>query len=54
MIKRIIRFARGESAAAAIEYGLIASQISVAVIAAITTTVTNLTMTFTPVGGSLK
>lgn len=48
------RFARNESGATAIEYGLIASLISVAIIGALTTVGTNLTATFTSVGSNLK
>lgn len=48
------RFAKDQSGATAIEYGLIASLISVAIITAITTIGTNLTATFTKVSGNLK
>jgi pilus assembly protein Flp/PilA len=48
------RFARDESAATAIEYGLIAAGISVVIIAAVKTVGTNLTGTFTTVSNALK
>ena len=48
------RFAKNESGATAIEYGLIASLISVAIIGALTTVGSNLTATFTSVGTNLK
>lgn len=54
MIKQLRRFIRDESAATAIEYGLIASLISVAIIGAITIVGSNLTTMFTSVGGNLK
>ncbi len=48
------RFVRNESGATAIEYGLIAAGISVAIIAAVTTVGTNLGSTFNKVSGQLK
>ena len=54
MTKLVARFARDESAATAIEYGLIASLSSVAIIGAITTIGTSLTATFGNVSGNLK
>ena len=48
------RFAKDESGATAIEYGLIASLISVAIIGAITTIGTSLTGTFSNVSAQLK
>lgn len=54
MTKLVARFARDESAATAIEYGLIASLISVAIIGAITTVGTSLTATFGTVSTNLK
>ena len=48
------RFARDESGATAIEYGLIAALIAVAAIAAMTTLGTKLTSTFTSVSNQLK
>lgn len=54
MHKLLSRFAKNQSGATAIEYGLIASLISVAIITAITTIGTNMTATFTKVGANLK
>jgi pilus assembly protein Flp/PilA len=48
------RFASDESGATAIEYGLIASLIAVAIIAALNVLATKLSGTFTLVGNSLK
>jgi pilus assembly protein Flp/PilA len=48
------RFAKDESGATAIEYGLIASLIAVAIIAAVTTLGTKLTTTFGSVSAKLK
>jgi len=48
------RFVTDESGATAIEYGLIAAGISVAIIAAVNTLGTKLTATFTSVAGSLN
>ena len=53
MTKLFARFAKNESGATAIEYGLIASLISVAIIGAITTIGTKLTTTFGSVSGNL-
>jgi pilus assembly protein Flp/PilA len=50
----LARFACDNSGATAIEYGLIASLIAVAIIAAVTTVGTNLKTTFTEVSGNLK
>ena len=47
------RFARNESGATAIEYGLIAGLISVVIIAAVTTIGTSLLAKFTAVGAGL-
>jgi len=47
------RFAKDNSGATAIEYGLIASLIAVAIIAAVTTVGTKLTNTFSEVAGNL-
>ena len=54
MHKMFARFAKDESGATAIEYGLIASLISVAIIGAITTIGTKLTSTFGTVSANLK
>jgi len=48
------RFAKDESGAAAIEYGLIAAGISVAIIAVVQGLGTNLKTTFTSVSTALK
>jgi pilus assembly protein Flp/PilA len=48
------RFARDESGATAIEYGLIAAGISVVIIAAVKAVGTNLNGTFTTVSNALK
>ncbi|HYC25436.1 MAG TPA: Flp family type IVb pilin [Roseiarcus sp.] len=48
-----VRFAKDNSGATAIEYGLIASLIAVAIIAAVTTVGTKLTNTFGEVAGNL-
>ena len=47
-------FLRDESGATAIEYGLIAAGISVAIIATVTSLGTKLTATFTKVDGALN
>jgi pilus assembly protein Flp/PilA len=49
----VTRFARDESAATAIEYGLIVALISVVIITAVTTVGTNLRTKFTTVATSL-
>jgi pilus assembly protein Flp/PilA len=54
MTARVLRFLRNESAATAIEYGLIAAGISVAIIATVTALGTNLNTTFSSVSGALK
>ena len=48
------RFAKDESGATAIEYGLIASLVAVAIITALTTLGTKLTATFSSVSAKLK
>jgi len=53
MRKLVHRFARDESGATAIEYGLIAALISVVIITAITSVGTKLTTTFNSVATSL-
>jgi pilus assembly protein Flp/PilA len=50
----ILKFLRDESGATAIEYGLIAAGISVAIIAAVTNLGNKLITTFTSVEGALK
>jgi pilus assembly protein Flp/PilA len=47
------RFARQESGATAIEYGLIAALIAVVIITAVTSVGTHLTTTFTTVAGKI-
>ncbi|NWG23023.1 MAG: Flp family type IVb pilin [Pseudorhodoplanes sp.] len=54
MKKLIARFASDESGATAIEYGLIAAGISVAIIAVVQGLGTKLTSTFTSVKDALK
>lgn len=53
MMNLITRFLSNESGATAIEYGLIAAGIAVAIIAAVNSVGTNLTNTFTTVSNSL-
>ncbi|MCA0424268.1 MAG: Flp family type IVb pilin [Proteobacteria bacterium] len=48
------RFVADESGATAIEYGLIAALVSVAILGALSTMGTKLTNTFTAVNNSLK
>ena len=50
----ISRFVRDESGATAIEYGLIAALIAVAIISAVTLVGTNLSTTFTSVSTGLS
>jgi pilus assembly protein Flp/PilA len=54
MIKSIKTFVANESGATAIEYGLLASLVAVAIIAAITAVGTKLQNTFNEVAGNLK
>ena len=54
MLNSIMRFVADESGATAIEYGLIAAGISVAIIATLTGIKTNLVDTFTKVQDGLK
>ena len=53
MTKFFNRFAQDESGATAIEYGLIAALIAVAIIAALTTLGSSLKTTFSSVSGKL-
>ena len=53
MTKFVSRFAKDESGATAIEYGLIAALIAVVIITALTTLGTNLKATLTNVGTEL-
>ena len=50
----VIRFAKCESGATAIEYGLIAALIGVAIITAVTSTGTEISSTFNKVTNGLK
>jgi pilus assembly protein Flp/PilA len=52
-MKLFAQFARDESGATAIEYGLIAALIAVVIITAVTSVGTNLSATFTTVAGKL-
>jgi pilus assembly protein Flp/PilA len=54
MIKSIKTFVANESGATAIEYGLLASLVAVAIIAAITAVGTKLQNTFNEVANNLK
>jgi pilus assembly protein Flp/PilA len=54
MIKSLKKFVANESGATAIEYALIASLVSVAIIAALTTLGGKLTTTFGEVSNNLK
>ena len=55
MISRLfVQFVRDESGATAIEYGLIAAGISIAIITAVTTVGSSLNTTFTSVSTGLK
>jgi pilus assembly protein Flp/PilA len=50
----VVRFLKDESAATAIEYGLIAAGISVVIITAVKLVGTNLTTTFNSVANAVK
>ncbi len=54
MLKLLQAFVSDEGAATAIEYGLIAAGIAVAIIAVVQGLGTNLNTTFTSVSGALK
>jgi pilus assembly protein Flp/PilA len=54
MSKQIVRFARNEGGATAIEYGLIAAGISVAIITVVASLGSALNTTFTSVATALK
>ena len=54
MTKFALRFLKDDSGATAIEYGLIAAGISVAIIAAVYTLGSNLNATFNSVSSALK
>ena len=51
---KVVAFLRNESGATAIEYGLIAAGISVAIIAAVNTIGSTLNTTFTSISTQLK
>ena len=53
-MSQILRFCRDEAGATAIEYGLIAAGISIAIIVAVTALGTSLNSTFTSVSTALK
>ena len=53
-MKTLSKLFRDESGATAIEYGLIAALIAVVIITAVTTVGTNLTATFTTIGGKIN
>jgi pilus assembly protein Flp/PilA len=53
-MSKIVRFLRDESGATAIEYGLIAAGISVAIITAVTALGSSLNTTFTSVSTAIK
>ena len=52
-MKTLVKFAKNESGATAIEYGLIAALIGVVIIGAVTTVGTKLSATFTTIGASI-
>jgi pilus assembly protein Flp/PilA len=54
MVRLLIRFCKDQSGATAIEYGLIAAGISVAIIAVVEALGTNLNTTFSSVSSALK
>jgi pilus assembly protein Flp/PilA len=54
MTSLVLRFLHDDSGATAIEYGLIAAGIAVAIIVAVQTLGTNLNTTFSSVSGALK
>jgi pilus assembly protein Flp/PilA len=53
-MSQVLRFCRDQSGATAIEYGLIAAGISIAIIAAVASLGTSLNTTFTSVSTALK
>lgn len=53
-MKKLMKLFKNESGATAIEYGLIAALIAVAIIGAVGIVGTNLTTTFTTIGGSIN
>jgi pilus assembly protein Flp/PilA len=53
-MSKIVRFLRSESGATAIEYGLIAAGISIAIVTVVQTIGTNLNTTFVTIKNALK
>ena len=53
-MKTIVRFAKNETGATAIEYGLIAALISVVIITAVTTVGNNVSATFAAIAAALS
>ena len=53
-MSQIVRFCRDQSGATAIEFGLIAAGISIAIVVAVTSLGTSLNTTFTSVSTGLK
>ena len=53
-MSKIMQFVRNEAGATAIEYGLIAAGISVAIVTVVQTVGTSLNATFTSVSSALK
>ena len=54
MKKRVLRFIRDDSAATAIEYGLIAAGITLVIVAVVSSVGSSLNSTFTSVATGLK
>jgi len=54
MFRLLTRFGKDQSGATAIEYGLIAAGISIAIIAAVNSLGTNLNSTFSSISSQLK
>ena len=54
MMKHVVRFFRDESAATAIEYGLIAALIAVVIVAALTTIGSRLNTKFSSIATTLR
>jgi pilus assembly protein Flp/PilA len=54
MSQLLVRFGKDQSGATAIEYGLIAAGISIAIVAVVTALGTQLNTTFTSVSSQLK
>ena len=53
-MSRLVSFARDESGATAIEYGLIAAGISIAIVTVVGTVGTKLNATFTTIANAVK